>query len=134
MHCLKRRTRGRIGEVALKLDISKAYDRVDWGFLQFMLHKMGFVDQWISWLMLCISTVDYSMLFNGTIVGSVGRGLRQGRPLSPYLFIVCAERLSAMIRDSEARGALHGCSVYRNHPPSLIFSLRMIVTCSSRVL
>ena len=68
--------------------------------------------------MLCISTVEYSVLFNGTVVGSVvpGRGLRQGCPFSPYLFIVCAEGLSAMIRDSEARGALHGCSVCRNAP------------------
>ena len=68
--------------------------------------------------MLCISTVEYSVLFNGTVVGSVvpGRGLRQGCPLLPYLFIVCAEGLSAMIRDSEARGALNGCSVYRNAP------------------
>ena len=68
--------------------------------------------------MLCISTVEYSVLFNGTVVGSVvpGRGLRQGSPLSPYLFIVCAEGLSAMIRDSEARGALHGCLVCRNAP------------------
>ena len=44
LHCLKRRTRGRFGDVALKLDISKAYDRVDWGFLQFMLRKMGFAE------------------------------------------------------------------------------------------
>ena len=118
LHCLKRRTRGRIGDVALKLDISKAYDRVDWGFLQFMLRKMGFAEQWISWLMLCISTVGYSVFFNGTIVGSIvpGRGLRQGYPLLPYLFIVCVERLSTMIRDSKARGALHGCSVCRNAP------------------
>ena len=83
-----------------------------------MLRKMGFAKQWISWLMLCISTVEYYVLFNGTFVGSVvpGRGLRQGCPLSPYLFIVCAEGLSAMIRDSEARGALHGCSVCKNAP------------------
>ena len=118
LHCLKRRTRGRIGDVALKLDISKAYDRVDWGFLQFILRTMGFAEQWISWLMLCISTVEYFVLFNGTVVGSVvpGRGLRQGCPLSPYLFIVCTKGLSVMIQDSEARGALHGCSVCRNAP------------------
>ena len=48
LHYLKLCMRGRIGDVALKLDISKAYDRVDWGFLQFMLSKMGFVEQWIS--------------------------------------------------------------------------------------
>ena len=48
LHCLKRLTRVRIGDVALKLDINKAYDRVDWGFLQFMLRKIGFAEQWIS--------------------------------------------------------------------------------------
>ena len=74
LHCIKRRTRGRIGDVSLKLDISKAYDRVDWGFLQFMLCKMGFVEQWISWIMLCISTVEYFVLFNGTVVGSLYLG------------------------------------------------------------
>ena len=76
-----------------------------------MLRKMGFAEQWISRLMLCISTIEYFVLFNGTIVGSVvpGRGLRQGCPLSPYLFIICVEGLSTMIQDSEARGALHGC-------------------------
>ena len=64
------------------------------------------------------STVEYFVLFNGTVVGSIvpGRGLCQGCPLSLYLFIVCAEGLSAMIRDSKARGALHGCSVCRNAP------------------
>ena len=55
--------------------------------------------------------VEYSVHFIGTTVGSVvpGRGLRQGCSLSPYLFIVCAEGLSAMIRDAKARGVLHGC-------------------------
>ena len=83
-----------------------------------MLRKMGFVEEWISWLMLCISMVEYSVLFNGITVGSVvpGRGLRQGCPLSPYLFIVCAEGLSAMIQDAEDRGALHGCSICRKAP------------------
>ena len=68
--------------------------------------------------MLCIPTIKYYVLFNGITVGLVvlGRGLHQGCPLSPYLFIVCVEGLSAMIRDAETRGALHGCSVCRNAP------------------
>ena len=58
LHRLKRRTRSHIGNVALKLDISKAYDQVDRGFLQFMLRKMGFAVRWIYLLMLCILTVE----------------------------------------------------------------------------
>ena len=87
LHYLKRRTRGHIGDVALKLDISKAYDKVDWGFLQFMLHKMGFAEQWISWLMLCISIIEYFVFFNSMVAGSIvpGRGLCQGCPLSRFL-------------------------------------------------
>ena len=65
--------------------------------------------------MLCILTVEYFVLFNGTKVGLVipRRGFRQGCPLSPYFFIFCFEGLSSMIRDFEARGALHGCLVCR---------------------
>ena len=64
-----------------------------------MLRKMGFLEQWISWLMLCISTVEYFVLFNGTVVGLAvpGKGLCQGCPFSPYLFFVCAEGLFSMI-------------------------------------
>jgi hypothetical protein len=70
---------------------------------------MGFSQQWIKWMMLCVETVYYSVLLNGEKVGPIvsRRGLCQGDPLSPYLFIICVEGLSSLIRHVEARGDIH---------------------------
>jgi hypothetical protein len=67
---------------------------------------------------MCVEIVDYFVIVNGNIVGPIipGRGLRQGDPLSPYLFIICAEGLSALIRQAEARGDIHGTKICRNAP------------------
>jgi hypothetical protein len=83
-----------------------------------MMFKMGFSQQWVGWIMLCVKSVDYSVIVNGHKVGPIvpGRGLRQGDPLSPYLFIICAEGLSALIRQAEHKGDLHGIKICRNTP------------------
>jgi hypothetical protein len=79
---------------------------------------MGFASRWIRWIMMCVETVDYSVIVNNESVGPIfpGRGLRQGDPLSPYLFILCAEGLSALIRQAERRGDIHGISICTNAP------------------
>jgi len=115
---MKTKTKGKEKSVVLKLDISKAYDRIDWAYLRDVMSKMGFSEKWIQWIMMRVETVDYSVILNKEMVGPIipGRGLRQGDPLSPYLFILCAEGLSALIRNAENRGDLQGVRVCRNAP------------------
>ncbi|WOG84407.1 hypothetical protein DCAR_0103590 [Daucus carota subsp. sativus] len=115
---MKQKKGGNKGEVALKLDVSKAYDRVDWSFLQYQMIQMGFSRKWIDWIMLCISTVSYSVNFNGEQIGPISptRGLRQGDPLSPYLFLLCVEGLSRSIRNSVEEGKLSGCKIHVQAP------------------
>lgn len=55
IHKLKNRTKGNTAELALKIDISKAYNQVDWGFLRSVLYKMGFEDKWVQWMMMCVT-------------------------------------------------------------------------------
>lgn len=93
--------------------------------------QMGFDRQWVQWIMMCVETVDYSVIVNNEMVGPIipGRGLRQGDPLSPYLFILCAEGLSTIIRKVERREDLHGISTALMHLLFLTFCLQMTVFC-----
>jgi len=104
--------------MAIKTDMSKAYDRIKWNFLQEVLMRLGFHDKWIRWVMQCVCTVSYSFLINGSPQGSVvpSRGLRQGDPLSPYLFILCTEVLSGLCRKAQEKGVMVGIRVARGSP------------------
>lgn len=117
-HFLRRKQCGAVGWAALKLDMAKAYDRVEWPFLNCMLLRLGFPARWISLIMLCVTTVRYNILINGEVAGSItpSRGIRQGDPLSPYLFIICAEGLSFLLREAEKNSLIHGIRVARGAP------------------
>lgn len=105
LHHMRCKTKEKIGEVALKLDISKAFDSVNWSYLKAILFKMGFSSQWTSWMMMCITSVEYHVIFNGDRIGPITpeRGLHQGCPLSPYLYILCVEGLSASIKKQRVK-------------------------------
>ena len=113
LHHMHNQRTGRMGSMALKLDMSKAYDRVEWGFLKQVMTRMGFHEKWISMIMECISTVSYSLLINGEPTGLITptRGLRPRDPISPYLFLLCAEGLNGVLKTVANQGDIHGVSL-----------------------
>jgi len=96
-----------------KLDIEKAYDHVNWSFLLYMMRICSFGERWCSWIAHCISSVRFSVLVNGTPSSffSSSRGLREGDPLSPLLFVIVMEALSKLFSASVHWGFLSGFSM-----------------------
>ena len=133
------RTNPKVSEecMAIKTDMSKAYDRVEWSFLEILLEKMGFDRVWIRWIMACVTTVSFSILLNGTSHGFIRpeRGIRQGDPLSPFLFILCAEALVSCLNSAEASGRINGIKLSASCPSvhHLLFADDSLLLCNANV-
>jgi hypothetical protein len=97
----------------------KAYDCVEWSYLHGCLLKLGFADPWIDSVMRCVTRVRYAVRVNGELTEPVipTRGIRQGDPISPYLFLLCTEGLSSLLHDSEELGQIQGIRNGRQGPP-----------------
>lgn len=110
--------RGKAFMAALKIDMFKAYDKVNWKFLEWLLDNMNFPPQCRHWIMQCVNTVTYSILVNGEPTRSFrpACGLRHGDPLSPFLFILVMEAFSRMIVHAERQNLFEGIKISRCSP------------------
>lgn len=106
LRSLSIRLKGNERFMALKLNMSKAYEKFEWKFFKVVMLKLGFHPKWVSWIMVCVFSVTYSILVNGVPhkCAKPSRGIRHGDHLSPYLFIMCVEALSCLLLHADNYG------------------------------
>ncbi|XP_056692237.1 uncharacterized protein [Spinacia oleracea] len=120
-HFHKAKKRNKI--MALKLDISKAYDSLEWDFIRDTLIYFDFPNKIIHLIMSCITSPVISILWNGEICDKFtpSRGIRQGDPLSSYIFVLCLDRLSSMIEEKVQSGSWKPIALTKNIKMSHVF-------------
>ena len=100
----------------VKLDIEKAFDKINWSFIDFMLIKKGFPQKWRQWISACITSVQYFILINDRPTGKIKptRGIRQGDPISPFIFVLTMDYLS-ILNQLEKDNLIKGVSFNKKH-------------------
>ena len=106
------------GLMALKIDLEKAFDRLEWGFIKHILSFFNFPTNWIELIMSCISSSSLPVLVNGERLNYFlpSRGIRQGNPLSPYIFILCMEYLARLILCKVVAHSWSGIRISKDGP------------------
>jgi hypothetical protein len=113
--------------------MAKAYDKVEWDFLAATMTSMGFPNSLIQTIMKCVRTVSFSILINGQPFQEFKpqRDLRQGDPLSPYLFIICANVFSNLKSKAQQGQTIHGVKIAHGAPDisHLLFADDSLLLC-----
>jgi hypothetical protein len=117
IHTLKLQKRG---GMIIQLDLAKSYEKISWHYMVKTLEAFGFTQHWISWIVSLVSTTSYSLLINGAPAKPLWptRGIRQGDPLSPFLFILMMEGLSRSIKSTTATGEITSIKPFENFTTS----------------
>lgn len=102
----------------LKVDFEKAFDSINWNYLDSVMKQMNFGDKWRHWIQGCLSSSRASVLVNGspTEEFSITRGVRQGDPLSPFLFILAMEGLNVALKSACEKSLFYGVKLPNNGP------------------
>ncbi|XP_026383413.1 uncharacterized protein LOC113278906 [Papaver somniferum] len=118
IHAMKKKSEEK-NYLALKLVMSKAFDRLEWSFLRDVMLQMGFCEEWCNLIMQCLSTTKISILLNGAPCNTYypSRGIGHGDPLSPYLFIIVMEAFSRKLYTAEQNHQIEGIKIAPNAPP-----------------
>lgn len=127
--------KGKNGFMAIKVDLAKAFDKVEWSLLAKILTNLGFCREFVDWILQCITTSSFSFLVNSAPYGMLkpSRGIRQGDPLSHFLFVIYTEILSRMLAYQENIGSFKGVKISRTaHVIShLLYADDLIIFCRS---
>ncbi|GKV02363.1 hypothetical protein SLEP1_g14810 [Rubroshorea leprosula] len=103
----------KVNSFIFKADFEKAYDCVNWNFLDEMMWRLGFGEKWRTWIKECLQTTSVSVLVNGSPTNEfkMEKGIRQGDPIAPFLFLIIAKSLNVLIESAISKELFQGVDI-----------------------